>query len=128
MWSPTVMAIRLSGALKTEVALPDLLDRIAVDYPTHVTDRETVACLAVSQYGAKAIPPIIERASTASDEEWKWLLRTLRLIGHPEVVQAVAEEALSDTGIAPFSRTVARLMKLAIPENDHIVGAMIEAS
>ncbi len=97
--TPTVCTLRLLGELETRRAIETLLDRIDIQIQFVGLWRgfgraflmQHPAVDGLLRTGDRAIAPILERARTATDEQWKLMLYVLNVYDHktPAVRQAM---------------------------------------
>lgn len=93
--SPLRLAIQLLGLLKVEDAIPIFMENLLTEFQRPVSGRfPTAASYALVNLGPAAIPAIIHKASTASDEEWRVLEDILKAIEDQQLVQRPVCRAL----------------------------------
>jgi hypothetical protein len=85
--SPVKYAIKLLGLLGVEEGIPVLVDNLLRDFQRPVPGPlPTPASYALLNIGVRAVPAIIQRASTAGSEEWRVLEGILRRMMDQETI------------------------------------------
>lgn len=95
---PPALAIRLLGEYRSMEAIPILIDRIDEVFPRLVVSAEvapTEAAGALIAIGEATIEPILDRAETASGEEWSILSQVLRGLERPAALSSAVQGRLA---------------------------------
>jgi hypothetical protein len=111
--SSKMLAIELLGELRAPEAVEVLLEQVTRSFPRPVVSNRdaapsTVAGSALVKLGNAAVPPIVDRAEAATDEEWRILAHVLGLMDDRAAVRRAICSAL-DTHIT--ERAEARLAR-----------------
>ncbi|MFN7963953.1 MAG: hypothetical protein U0002_22010, partial [Thermoanaerobaculia bacterium] len=99
--STPALALELLGRLQVIEGIPLLLERVLDDFPRvqPITEpRLPVAAEALTALGSAAVRPILERVSSASEEEWRVLSGVLKNIANRTAVRQAIQELLQQEG------------------------------
>jgi hypothetical protein len=97
--SSKMLAIELLGELRAPEAVEVLLEQVTRSFPRPVVSNRdappsTVAGSALVKLGNAAVPPIVDRAEAATDEEWRILAHVLGLMDDRAAVRRAICSAL----------------------------------
>jgi hypothetical protein len=104
LYSSEMLAIDLLGVLQVKEAIPILMKHILTEFPRprigqRKSQLSTEASIALSNLGGAVIPAIIQKARSASNQEWRILEQVLRLFEDQRTLrQAICAALDSDPG------------------------------
>jgi hypothetical protein len=92
VYSPEMLALNLLGLLHAQDGIEALMNHLLTRFPQSIVSHRdlppaTVASKALANLGTAAVTTIIEKAPSASDEEWDVLAHTLRSIDDRHAVR-----------------------------------------
>jgi len=117
--STPLLAIELLGELESAEAIPLLLARLLDYFPRFVVSDLSALpppAVALGKIGPPAIAPILDRASSASAEEWKALRSALQLMKDQETVRSAVRQRLR-ADVAGTALERLRALQLAWPSS-----------